>query len=488
MDILFSKTELNELIILKNTLNSSRYVTIKKLADLIKSTPHNTWRIINKLHNSFNDYIQLEKDTSLGIKFNENKTNIDTYIEIKRIYIKNNLYYALIDSLFNSEINSVNSFCEAFYISPSLFYKKKKELDTILSKNKIFINVKKFSLESINEIFLREFMYNLYWETYKTYYWPFTSINKSALEELVYSFVKKNNINLYYLEINQIIYRLAIQLIRIKSKNFFDKSLVTKYLPEKLIIFLNDFNSYYEKLAPKSETDNEVSYLAFLIVSNYSSAYMFLPEDIDYLINYYKKKELSEFDLALNFFTKVTYSNDNNNSAYQEKRRGILHLTHINIYAHFFNECYIPEFYTESFRNFLPLNRKITLDFLEMNINLCNTYNLIVLAYYYCLYIETNTPYAKVKIVLDLSFDRMTTKSIKEYLFANYSPYIKIVNFAEEETDVDLIIADTFIQTKKKFFLLEYPSNENNQLKLKCLVKRIFNEKNLQFQHARLSN
>ncbi|WP_208929697.1 helix-turn-helix domain-containing protein, partial [Enterococcus rotai] len=289
MEELLSAGERKELELFRFVLNSDGFISTTSLSELIGSSVSNVWRIINKLAETYPDDILLVKNKQLGVQFVELDPMQDTYLQIKRDYLKNNLNYILLDSLFNEHYSSAQEFCEAHFISMATFYTKKKELDVLLALNKVTIDTKNFRIRSFNDIYVREFYYHFYWESFKTITWPFKTIEKKTIEVILDPFLENAHITVSNAEKDQILFRLVTTVIRIKNNHIFDCQILHNLISPEVRFLLSTQTSWLRDLVQNEEEyAHENEYLAFLVISNYSSAYVNLPIPDDYLVNYFE--------------------------------------------------------------------------------------------------------------------------------------------------------------------------------------------------------
>lgn len=476
MEELLSVGERKELELFRFVLNSDGFVSTTRLSKLINSSVSNVWRIINKLAETYPQYILLVKNKHLGIQFVELESTQDAYLFIKCDYLKNNLNYIFLDSLFNENHSSVQEFCDTHFISTATFYTKKKELDALLDANKVTIDTKHFCIRSFNDMYVREFYYHFYWEAFKTITWPFKTLDKKVIEAILEPFLSSANITLSNVEREQILYRLATTTIRIKKHHIFDRQILHNLISPELKTLLFTQTSWLKDLMlNEEEYVHENDYLAFLVISNYSSAYVNLPIPNDYLVNYFESIDSTEWSITINFFIQLKVIFPDQTFDPEKNLSDLLHMMYTHIYSSFFSNSYVPSLITQDMKNISPLCLEAGQKIIATIDTTLPPQNIDYLNYYYSLFIEHYFEFKKVRISLHLSSDRMSVDRLKNRLLNVFKEHITFIDIPEQnDVMTDLIISDTHFNTSSEVFFSRQPNSEQSFNLLKDSVMALF--------------
>lgn len=475
MEGLLSPSERKELQLFQLTIQSDDFVSINQLKELLHSSISNVWRIVNKLAETYPNYVELIKHKQLGIKFVELDSSQDTYLLIRSDYLKRNMNFILLDALFHEEFDSVQEFCENYYISVGAFYKKKKELDTMLEQNKLIIDTKNFRIYSHNDLYVRDFFYYVYWETFKTVEWPFKLIDKPELTSVLFTFLSNHTIELNTLEKEQVLYRFAIMFTRVRKRHFFNKSILNKLIPPELSAFLSKLNDWLMNYIPKEQIEDEVFYLSFLIISNYSSAYINLPISEHYLASYFGSIDSIEWQLTINFFEQLRIVFPDQQLELENNVHELVHIMHIHVYSTFFDHSYIPSSIPHYLEEISSLSQDAAMKIIETIDLAKHPQNTNYLKYYYSLFIESYFTFKKVNIALDMSSDRMSANRIKNRLLTIFKDNISFVDHLDCDSEsINLVISDTSVYSTSKVFIIKHPYSEKSFKLLKDYIMEVF--------------
>lgn len=478
MESLLRVSEKKELKLLSYLLVTDDYVTISTLASEFSFSVSNVWRIINKLSTTFKEHIKILIKKNTGIKVIELKSNMDTYLFIKSYYIKNEIKFIILDSLFHEDYESVQEFCDTNYISVNTFYSKKKELDKLLIINNLWIDTKNFSIHSTNDAYVREFYYLVYWDSFKTSEWPFKTIIKDNLAIPLKNFYNDNNINLNPIEQEQIYFRLAIMFTRINFQHIFDSNLVDNLIPDAILTFLHSLDNYFftDMYIKDIYLEDEVKYLGLLLISNYSSSYIELPISRKSVIEYYEKLNPLTWQFTIAFFEKLTVNFVKDENFFTSNYKEIIQIMNFHIYSSFFSKSDALLYFPNYINDISPIIYKISEQLIYSLPLEQHPQNIPYLRYFYSLMIESYFEFKKVNIAIVLSSDRIFSNRIKHKLISLYYDSITIVeNYSNTQLNkVDLLISDTNISNSSKLFILKYPYSTRNLASLKEEIEKIF--------------
>lgn len=353
----------------------------------------------------------------------------------------------------------------------------------ILKNYKIDIDYSKMEFVG-NEINIRHFLFNFYWNSYKGIEWPFKHVNKTELLEVVKKSEDILNISNSYIEIERYCYFIAVSRSRVAfhyyCKNlkglyyFIPKSkhgdlraiaksvLNSGFLPEDVlnqeINYLEIFVNLYSRSYEDSETKSDIIMNNMLInTMAYQAAKAVLAE--------LKKRMSLDFSKNPDFLVSLLkthyFSFLLQEGATVYKQDDLL--AHYNgkypTYCHLMQEC---------------------IDHLASNPNLKKMYKekkFIFLNYtfllerYYNLYVFEKEIKIRVLLSEGVSLERVLSREIEKKIDGN----IKILKESYKTENADIIISDFNISVDPKatLFIINYPLVEGDWIRLSELIRQL---------------
>ena len=183
--------------------------------------------------------ISIDTSTNKGVSFKRSRS-YSLHKIIEEIYTES-VTFKIIDSIFKGDFHSVEQFSIDMFISVASLKRR------IQSLNKIFKNhgfqIKRYEIIG-NEMTIRSFMFNFYWEIYRGKSWPFPFVNRVKYDKQ--SEVLEPKIELWNTNITrtQIYYFLAIGEYRDK-RGFLIDDIVSTDID---VLRLSEGNDLFENM------------------------------------------------------------------------------------------------------------------------------------------------------------------------------------------------------------------------------------------------
>lgn len=252
------------------SFQSRSELTLKDLAEITNSSDRTTLTDINRIKEIFSKSIHL-KSTYNGYIFNI--LSLEEYNNKKRALLDQEPLYKIVESIFFNECLTIEEWSETLFTTIntlnkqlSAIQKVLKDYDITISKNPIdFIG---------NEINIRQFFHDFYYESDITPHTVFPSLEVQSISSTLRSELFSGECG--YISFTEFNYVLFITLERISTRqliedNFLDKSSANSYL----LNFLQNINlSFIKKLVALyvdfQLPDSEIIYLAIQLTTRRS--------------------------------------------------------------------------------------------------------------------------------------------------------------------------------------------------------------------------
>ncbi|MES5943798.1 MULTISPECIES: helix-turn-helix domain-containing protein [unclassified Bacillus cereus group] len=129
--------------------------------------------------------------------------------ELNSLFIRNEITFKILDTLFKTNITSISGISEYIYISPASLYVYLKSTETYLSQFDLYLKRKPLKIhgDSINILFMYQ---EFYINSYTDHEWPFTTQKEKEVYLYVLKIEKKLGIKLYPLYKRRLMYLIAI--------------------------------------------------------------------------------------------------------------------------------------------------------------------------------------------------------------------------------------------------------------------------------------
>lgn len=244
--------------------------------------------------------IKIEVSSGLGFKL---KAPISSILdEIRLELLKSEISFNLVLDSFNNNYMSKTIFLERMFISRATFYREINKLKNFLVKFKLSFNSKNGKIiGELNEI--RKFYFHFFWQTYKTFDWPFKKNYFDDAKSMIDSVQKSSTIRLDLVTKRRFMYLLAIVF------NDVHQELIMK---EKVNIQVKE-NSFFSAIAllfhhkyyllNESEIENEIYYVYHFYLSCLASNKEEKVANI--AMEYFKENETEEYEFSNALLTSM---------------------------------------------------------------------------------------------------------------------------------------------------------------------------------------
>ncbi|MBC1561558.1 helix-turn-helix domain-containing protein [Listeria booriae] len=476
MFLLLDTKEQLEINLINLLLNNEQWLTINEAAIALNSTSSKIYTAIQNITDrELDENLVINSQRNYGfIIDNKNSIDID---EIINKYIVASIPFKILDSAFQKRTN-IKKFCIEHHISPSKFYRSAKVANSLLTPNQLNLNTKDLMIEG-NEIYIREFMYYFYWDSFKGNSWPFETVHNVAAIEQIEQLSKKLHWNLNPFEYTQLAYRLAVTTLRYQRKNFVQKVPYSAIIPPivKKLTSENLHDLLLSKL-PLSIKKHEIDYLA-LIVGSYPWADA-VKISAAPLVRWHKKKQTLPYRMT-EFFVSIIKDNshiDINDAAW-------LNLIHIHMYAISFPSLHVAidlmSVYQDNYRSIYPeisANVDKLIDLIRTQFQEYPLIGSIYFSYYYTLfylkYIES-TSQKKLNIFLFINKDRVFVESIINHLQDTIPYEVTISTSIQADFEPDLVISNSRATPKLDvpIFYTAFPLSSEDIQRLTDMIKAL---------------
>ncbi|WP_317943460.1 helix-turn-helix domain-containing protein [Carnobacterium maltaromaticum] len=483
MESILNKKENEQYEIIKLLYSEMRYWTIAEIQEKIflsKVTISKNLEAIDTMFEKYDGQISLifsKKGVYLEKAFDFNLS------QILLVFLEESLFFKFIHVLFTNRQTTVKKFCGDNYISISYFYKLMKQHSHILENYQVHIDF--INMEFVGEeISIRHFLFNFYWNSYKGIEWPFKEISEKELLDSISQEEATLNVSISYIERAKYCYFVAISRNRIGLKHY-SRSYRKPYyfFPNEAHEMLRNalkglFNS---EVLPEDIAEREITQLEILL-----NIYLRTYEDFDAKRNIimnsmlYNATTYRNAKLVLAEFKKTLLVDFSTSSEFlvtllKIHAQGLLLRESATVYKkdellNYYNEKYptysrllkqcIENLEKETdFNN--PFQQK---DFLFLK------YTFLLERYYDLSFFEKEI---KIRVLLSegLSLERILAREIEKKISGN----IKILTETYKKDNADIIISDfnLSIDDNATLFVVNYPLVEGDWVHLSALVKRL---------------
>ncbi|MBC1501882.1 hypothetical protein HB943_14875 [Listeria weihenstephanensis] len=474
MFLVLDTKEKLEVNLIKLLLNSNEWVTVNDAAIKLDST-------VSKIYTATQNIINRNLDKDLVIRSQRNygfRIDNKAAIDIDKIvnkYILDSIAFKILDSAFQEKTN-IKKFCIEHHISLSKFYRSAKVVNSVLIPNQLTLDIKNFTIEG-NEVYIREFMYYFYWETFKGINWPFKTVQKVPTMEHIERLAKKLHWKLNPFEYNQLAYRLVIIFLRYQRKNFVQEVPYPCIIPQ-LIKKLTSI-SLYDLLAllPPSVKKQEINYVS-LIVSSYPWADA-VDISVSSLVQWHKRKQTTPYRMTEYFLGLIK---ENTDITIDDK--AWLNLIHIHMYAICFSSLHVSTDLKVHLEHYKSMHPDISVN-LDKIIALVRTefkeypsIGPVYFAYYYMLFsLKYVVPILqkKLNILLFINKDRVFVDTIINQLQESVPYDFTISTSIQTDFKPDLVISNSHAAPNLDvpLFLTTFPISSQDIQRLIKTIKAL---------------
>lgn len=483
MEEILNKKDLEQFQIIKLLYSEMRYWTISDIQEKIPLSKVTISKNLEAIAAHLKKY-----DENIHLLFSKKGVYLEKAFDfnlnqILLVYLEDSLFFKFIHVLFTNKQMTVKKFCGENYISISYFYKLMKKHSHIFTNYKVdidFINME-FTGEEVN---IRNFLFNFYWNCYKGIKWPFKDANKQDLVNAIMQSEVTLNESISYIEREKYCYFVVISRNRVADKHYSRKYRRPYYFfpnenQEKLRVTIRGF--FNSAFLPEDILNREVTYLEILL-----NIYLRTYEDLDTkkntiinsmlynVITYQNAKlVLAEFKKILNI--DFTDNIDFLVTLIKIHGQGLLLRDGATVY----NKDKLLKYYNEKYPNYSWLLKQCITN-LEKKVSFKNPfkqkdflflkYTFLLERYYNLFFFEKEI---KIRVLLSegLSLEHVLAREIEKRIDGN----IKIMKKTYKKDSADIVISDFNISIDDNaiLFVVNYPLVEGDWTHLSALVKRL---------------
>ncbi|MEN2667772.1 helix-turn-helix domain-containing protein [Listeria aquatica] len=246
-----------------------RWFSTEELREKLDVTPAYLLKTINKLVadiDSFGDgQLEIQVSKGRGIRFKTNHSNANPR-DLLIFLTEETLGFALFKALLNENFGSTQKFAYDHFVSDATVRRVLNKFRDAIKPYEIEISRNDAIIEG-RESQIRLFFNIVLWKIYAGKGWPFEGVNEQYVEFLANSLAKEGNLKLTSLQTRQLMYHLAIAMIRRRNNHF------VEYNPAWAEILDDNkvFSLFKKKVAPFSTTffnsaPGEIAFLYLLLI------------------------------------------------------------------------------------------------------------------------------------------------------------------------------------------------------------------------------
>lgn len=222
MDILLDKLGTRKVKILELLISEDRYWRLDEIADRIKSSKKTVQLDMKMIQHDIAEWSTDEIKLDVSSRGSFLKKSNDFYMhKIYLSYIKAGIPYHLFDALFQEDIESLTYFAEDQHVSYTSFYKQIKELREWLDYYAISIVNNPPAFRG-TEKQIRYCGMHIYWRVFKGLEWPFPTIDREPILEMIIAAEKVYGHTFNLIEREQTAYWAACAQVRILGGDLID--------------------------------------------------------------------------------------------------------------------------------------------------------------------------------------------------------------------------------------------------------------------------
>ncbi|MCA5014441.1 MULTISPECIES: helix-turn-helix domain-containing protein [unclassified Enterococcus] len=274
--------------------SQDRWFSTGEISKTLKTNSNAILRIANKLAEDIEAYgderITLSASKGKGLRLNR---AADISIKGFQLSLLEDTYtIRLMRSIFHGEFETVKKYSQKHFLSEATVRRKITKLRAVLAKYDISIKREDATLEG-EESQIRALMNMFYWRLFIGITWPFPNVNEEIIHSIVQDIADRLNIKFNTVTHRQIMYFLAVSIIRTRRGNFVNiKEEWWQYIEDSPLY--NKFTKIMKDQNGGLNTSNDEIPFYYLIFSTriFSLNY---PE----LIEFHKKKKTRAYQASL---------------------------------------------------------------------------------------------------------------------------------------------------------------------------------------------
>ncbi len=265
---IFDQTVENELAILKILRSENRWFTTEEISNISNINNTQTLKLLKKLISDMNDFgtesMEVFFSKGRGAKFVTKQPDANPR-KFLIFLVEETIGFNLFTAIYNEDYTSASSFAMEHFVSDATVRRQLNKFRTSIQPLGLDL-MRSDAVLTGEETQVRLFLNMALWKIYAGDGWPFENVNEKRMQYIADNILASSGISLTPIQKRQLVYLLAISIIRRRNNHFID-------FKESWHELIQDNESYsrFETLispfASFSETHpSEIAFLFFLLI------------------------------------------------------------------------------------------------------------------------------------------------------------------------------------------------------------------------------
>ncbi|WP_167628997.1 helix-turn-helix domain-containing protein [Listeria valentina] len=246
-----------------------RWFSTEELREKLDVTPAYLLKLINKLVSDIDEFgdseLEIHVSKGRGIRFETNHSDANPR-DLLIFLTEETLGFTLFKALLNEDFGSTQKFAYDHFVSDATVRRTLNKFRDAIVPYEMKISRNNAIIEG-KETQIRLFLNIVLWKVYAGKGWPFDGVNEQYVDFLVNSLIKEGNLHLTALQKRQLMYQIAVAMIRRRNQHF------VEYDPAWAEILEDNkaFSLFKQKTAPFSTTfsnsaPGEIAFFYLLLI------------------------------------------------------------------------------------------------------------------------------------------------------------------------------------------------------------------------------
>ncbi|RDX01197.1 helix-turn-helix domain-containing protein [Listeria kieliensis] len=246
-----------------------RWFSTEELREKLDVTPAYLLKLINKLVSDIDEFgdnqLEVLVSKGRGIRFKTNHSDANPR-DLLIFLTEETLGFALFKALLNEDFGSTQKFAYDHFVSDATVRRTLNKFRDAIKPYEIEI-LRNNAVIDGKETQIRLFLNIVLWKIYAGKGWPFDGVNEQYVDFLTDELIKEGKLHLTALQKRQLMYQIAIAMIRRRNQHF------VEYEPAWAEVLENNraFSLFKQKTSPFSTTfsnsaPGEIAFLYLLLI------------------------------------------------------------------------------------------------------------------------------------------------------------------------------------------------------------------------------